>query len=144
MNKPRLRIINDDGMGQNTKVLVEDQDVSSLVSHIRILPISPAGQVAAQVTFVGVELDIRGELQGPILTMDIPDESGEALSFARAFSLLYKTSLSLAVKPPAWTNYVFVGQDGTFMVEVDEEFGVRVMRKRAGNAPHTYWEEVEG
>lgn len=144
MPKPRLRIVNETGVSIQTKVLVDDVDISHLVKHIKIRPFGAVPErVEAELTFVGVELDIQGELQGPLITMDVPPDMGDALPFAKSFKMLYEASLANAVAPPAWSSYVFAGRDGTFMVEADEEFGVRVMRKRAVDSPHMYWEEVE-
>jgi hypothetical protein len=142
--RPRIRIVNESGHAFSTKVFVEDIDVSAGVSSIRINPVAPGAPVTADVTFVGVELDIAGQLEGPLLTLDVPPSCGDALPFARTFKLLYEASLASAVSPPAWTSYVFKGRDGTFMIEADPEFegSTRLLRKLDSPYPHQ-WTEVD-
>lgn len=144
MPRPRVRIVNDDGAPRSTKIYLDGADVSHLVSRVSILPIDPTGILAAELTFVGVEIDIQGVQVGPLITMEIPGESGDALPFAVHFKLLYETSLARSVAPPSWSSYVFVGRDGTFMVEADGEFGDLRILRRKGPEKHWYWEEVEG
>lgn len=144
MPKPRVRIVNESGVAVRTQVFVDDIELSGCVKGVKIRPIGLAGQVEAEVTFVGIEVDIEGDLSGPLLTTEVPPEIGDALPFARHFALLYETAMAMAVRPPAWTSYVFAGRDGTFMVEADSEFEAkaRVLEKLV-TAGRVHWTEVD-